>query len=71
MSNIENNVSSVVAPSNEFDSQPAGKSECDADTSMSVRPENKCVIVEGVCCNGCIIKKIQVSHVAQSNLLYL
>ena len=58
---FENNVNSLGAPSSEYENIPAGKIECAADTGMSVRRENKCMIVEGVCCNGCVIKKIQVS----------
>ena len=59
--NIENNIYCLGAPSSELENKPAENNECDADTSKPVRPDNKCMIVEGVCNNGCVVKKIQVS----------
>ena len=57
----EKDVDSLGAPSSDFENQSTVNKECDADTSEPVRPVNKCIIVKGVCNNGCVVKKFQVS----------
>ena len=57
----EKDVDSLGAPSSHFENQSTVNEECDADTSEPGRPVNKCIIVEGVCNNGCIVKMFQVS----------